>query len=154
LNTSRASRYTRRDQIREKHRREMKRQVYLPLIIAGLILGAATIAMLIFFSPYQLGTAASFMSLLLLVPTALVCVVPYILLIVMALAFRKLNAALPSKFRSTRTIIHRANTGSQSLSRKIAGPIIWINSRIAWLEHMVSERRPRKALPPTTTERR
>jgi len=132
----------------------MQRQVYLPIGIAIAVMVVVVGAMLLLFSPFQLGTAASFMSLLLLVPTVLVCIVPYVLLVALAAMVRKLNVALPGRFYTTRTIVHRANTSSQSLSRKVASPIIWLNSRIAWLEHVLSDRRPRKALPPTTTERK
>ena len=137
-----------REAVLAKHRREMRLQVYLPLIITGLLLIVVPLILVIASSPYQVGTVAAFMSLLLLIPAVLVCLIPYVTLIALAALTFKLNRWLPTRFITVRSIVHTVNLRTDQLARQAASPIIWISQRIAWLEQFVSSRgKSSKTLP-------
>ena len=151
MRSSRESNYSRHSQILAKHRREMRRHVYLPLAI--LIALTVTVPVILAFglSPDRFSTVTNFMTLVLLVPAALVCVIPYVMIVGMAVGVKRLNGWLPERFATTRTILHRASTASQELAQRVASPFIWLSQRFAWLERFVGGKPP-KAFPITPTE--
>jgi len=101
-------------------------------------------------SPNNFGTVTSFMSLLLLVPAALACLIPYVMIVGLTVGVKRLNLWLPDRFATTRTILHRANYAAQELAHRVASPFIWISQRFAWLERFVGGKPP-KAFPITPT---
>ena len=145
INRSRESSYA-------KHRREMVVQVYLPLVITALLLILVPVGIVILLTPYQVGTVSAFMSLLLLIPAVLVCIMPYVLLVALASLLHKLNRWLPGRFDGILSVIQMINRGAYQAARRVASPIIWANQRYAWLEHMVSSRTQKiQALLPRST---
>src|SRR5688572_33502272 len=115
-----------------KHRREMLMQAYLPFGIVVVVLAAVLIIMLLAMTTNrteQVGTTAACMSVLILLPTALACVIPYALIVAMAAGVRKLNVWLPVPLARARNFMRRANAASYGVARRIAGPVIWINRK-------------------------
>ncbi len=134
--------------VRERHRRAVTTRIVAPVVVAALLIVVASTILVITLTGGQLNTVASFMSLLILIPMTLVCLLPYLALVAMFAGTRKLYFWLPGKLSSARSTAHRVNTLAHRLSMGVARPIIGINQRIAWLEH-VTGRKPRRPLLPT-----
>ncbi len=132
-----------RDTAFAKHQREMAQQVYLPLAITVLVLILVMVGIVIALKPYQIGTVSAFMSLLVLIPAVIVCLVPYALLVALAALLSKFNRWLPGRFVYVLSAVHSVNVAIYQLARRVASPIIWIHQRYAWLEHVVSSRIPK-----------
>jgi hypothetical protein len=131
------------DSVLERHRSEMRTQIYLPLAVVVGVMVIVLAVMVIGMSSFQIGTVSAFMSLLILVPMSLACIIPYILIVAMAIGVKKLNVALIRPFAFLRRAVHRANNSAYSASRRVAGPVIWVNTRMAWLESAISEQQER-----------
>ncbi len=152
MRNSRSSNYSRHSQIIAKHRREMRTHVYLPLAILIILTVGVPIVLALALTPNNLGTVTSFVSLLLLVPAALACLIPYVMIVGLTVGVKRLNLWLPDRFATTRTILHRANVAAHELSYRVASPFMWLSQRFAWLERFVGGKPP-KAFPITPTER-
>src|SRR5688572_3173784 len=110
-----------------KHRRDMLLQAYLPLGAVVATLAVVLIVMLLGMTTNrteQVGTTAACMSVLILLPTALMCILPYVLIVGTAAGVRKLNAWLPVPMARLRNFMHRANNASYGVARRVAGPVI------------------------------
>src|SRR6266849_2823209 len=94
---ARAAEYVRTAEVMARHRREMLNQVYLPLAGVVLLIVVVMAGIAIAFSPDKIGTVAAFMSLLILVPAVLVCLVPYMLFVALAFGVNWLNRWLPRR---------------------------------------------------------
>ncbi len=133
-----------------RHRREVHNAIYLPVILVGIVLVAVIVGMTLALGETKLAVAADFMSLLLLVPAALLCVVPYVALLALAVGVLKLNIWLPRQFEPVRVIISRTNDVAVDAARLISRPIIWIGQRAAWFEKFIAggvgSAKPPKAL--------
>ena len=134
---TRANEYVLSAEVMARHRREMLNQVYLPLAGVVVLMVLVIAGMAVAFSPYQVGTVAAFMSLLILVPTALLCLIPYLLLIALAFGVNWLNRWLPGRLTMTRRVVHTANEGSFQVARRVVNPIIWVSQRLAWAERFL-----------------
>jgi hypothetical protein len=143
----RAPEYTSDAIVRDRHRRAVTTRIIAPVAIAAvaIIIVAAVIALAL--STRQISVVASFMSLLILVPMVLVCLVPYVLIVAAFAGTRKVYFMLPGKLSAARSAAHRVNLIAHRLSMGVARPIITVNQRIAWLEQ-VTGRKSRKALVP------
>ena len=148
LTGSRAAEYVRTADVMARHRREMLSQVYLPLAGLVLLIVVVMAAMAFTFSPDKIGTVAAFMSLLILVPAALVCLIPYMLLVALAFGVNWLNRWLPGRLTQTRQVVHTANESSYQVARRVVNPIIWVSQRLAWAERFL-DAKPPKAFPIT-----
>ncbi len=144
----RAPEYTSDAIVRERHRRAVTLRIIAPVAVAALVIVVVAAIMAIAFSTRQISIVASFMSLLILVPMTLVCLIPYILLVVMFAGTRRVYFMLPGKLSTARSAAHRVNVFAHTLSMGVARPIISINQRVAWLEQ-VTGRKPRRPLLPT-----
>jgi len=144
----RAPEYTSDAVVRDRHRRAVTTRIIAPVVIATLaiIIVAAVIALAL--STRQISIVASFMSLLILIPMVLVCLIPYVLIVAMFAGTRRLYFMLPGKLSTARSAAHQVNLIAHRLSMGVARPIIVINQRAAWLEQ-VTGRKPRKPLLPT-----
>ncbi|MEP7284662.1 MAG: hypothetical protein ABI947_02700 [Chloroflexota bacterium] len=151
MKTSSIVEYSTKATRQAQHRREMLRQVYLPIGLTALLLVVVPVVLLLTFSPYQLGTVSSFMSLLMLIPAAVLCIIPYVALAALVMALWKLNVWLPDRFALLQNVIRGANSAEQVAIRIIVRPIIWLNSQFAALESLL--RRKPKALPNPSTKR-
>ena len=145
---ARAAEYVRTAEVMARHRREMLNQVYLPLAGVVLLIVVVMAGIAIAFSPDKIGTVAAFMSLLILVPSVLVCLIPYLLFVALAFGVNWLNRWLPRRLRTTRRVVHTANEGSYQVARRVVNPIIWVSQRLAWAERFLGAKPP-KAFPIT-----
>lgn len=127
-------------EVRARHRRAVLQQIIAPVVLAAALMILVLVLMVFAFSPRQFGIIASFMSLLILVPAALICVVPYVALVAMFAGTRKLYLWMPSRLRAARTIIHQSDVVAHRVSRAIANPIIAVSQRLAWIERVTSRR--------------
>jgi len=122
-----------------KHRREMLLQAYLPLGGIAATMVVVLLVMLLAMTTNrteQVGTTAACMSALILLPTALVCIVPYALIVATAAGVRKLNVWLPTPMARLRNFMHGVNGASYGIARRVAAPVIWLNTRFAMLESL------------------
>src|SRR5258708_25555589 len=117
--------------------------VYLPLAILIILTIGVPIVLALALTPNNLGTVTSFVSLLLLVPAALACLIPYVMIVGLTVGVQRLNLWLPDRFATTRTILHRANVAAHELSYRVASPFIWLSQRFASLERFVCGKQPR-----------
>ncbi len=152
------SAYLSDSQVRQNHRRAVLRQIILPVALTGVAMIAVLVILILALSPRMLNVAASFMSLLILIPTVLVCLVPYVLIVAAFAGTRKLYFLLPGQLRAARHFMHRANDVARNASFGVARPVIAVSRRLAWVEQLVSRKPPRalsaaksKALIPSTS---
>jgi hypothetical protein len=129
-----------------RHRREMLSQVYLPLIGVVLLLVLVMAGIAIFMSPEKIGTVAAFMSLLILVPSVILCLIPYVLLVLAAFGVMRVNQLLPGLLNMTRETTHTVNQRSYQVARQVVSPVIWASGRLAWVERFLGGKPP-KAFP-------
>ncbi|HLY26992.1 MAG TPA: hypothetical protein VKQ72_11680 [Aggregatilineales bacterium] len=121
-----------------RHRRQVRNAIYLPVILAGVVLALVVVGMVIILGEQKLAVAADFMSLLILVPATLLCIVPYVAVLALAIGVTKLNIWLPRIFEPARVIISRTNDIAVQAAQVIGRPVIWIGQRAAWVEKFVA----------------
>ena len=133
--------------VRQHHRRAVSLQIVFPVALAALAIIVVPVIMVIALSSYQLNVAANLMSLCILIPSALLCLIPYVLFVATFAGTRRMYFWLPPKLRSARSAVHRANVTTHRLSSAVTRPVIAISQRLAWIEHVTSsqlrKRRPR-----------
>lgn len=130
--------YPSESEVRARHRRAVLMEIVGPVALVAVIMLVVLLGMILVLSPRQMGTVASFMSLLILVPTVLVCLVPYLLVVALFAGTRKLYLWLPSRLIVARDIIHRVDIVAHQASRSVASPIIAVSQRLAWLERVTN----------------
>ncbi len=130
------SEYTRNARVHAKHRREVLLHIIAPVAVTALVLAIVIIVTVIVATPRQFDTVASFMSLVILVPTVLVCLVPYVLMIALFVGTRRLYNFTNRHFRTARNALYQVSMTTRQLSRRVASPIIWVSERLAWLENI------------------
>ncbi len=96
------------------------------------------VGMIVVLTAGQFKTAANFMSLLLLVPAALLCLVPYVVIVALLALLTKFNTWLPGQFEPVRVIISQTNDVALQMARIVTRPLIWIGQRAAWLEKFIA----------------
>jgi hypothetical protein len=139
-------------QVRARHRNDMLLKIVGPVALTALIMVAVFVTMILALSPSQFSTIANCLSVMLLIPVVVTCLVPYVVLMALFGVTRKAYFWLPDQLRTARGVVHRANLIAQQLSSVIARPVIAVNQRIAWLEGVV-RRKPRGATVPLLPER-
>jgi hypothetical protein len=127
------------DAAMNKHRRDMLLQAYLPL--GGIVATMAVVLIVMLLAmttnrTEQVGTTAACMSALIMLPMALVCIIPYALIVATAAGVGKLNAFLPVPLARARNVMRTVSRASYGLSRRVAAPVIWLNTRFAMLESL------------------
>jgi len=78
------------------------------------------------------------MSLLITVPSALLCLLPYVLLIVFAYGARRAYKGTRHTLGRLHRAVRRVNLTAQKLSKRAAEPVIALNARYAALERLIS----------------
>jgi hypothetical protein len=154
LTDLRTSAYLSDAQVRQNHRRAVLRQIVLPVGLAVAVMILVLVIMILAFSPSAFNTIASFMSLLILVPTVILCVVPYVLIVAAFGGTRKLYVMLPRYLQTARHGLHRVNVVAQRASVVIAKPVIAVSGRLAWVEQVMNNKPPKKLPPSTSGERK
>jgi hypothetical protein len=139
-------------QVRARHRSDMLLKIGGPVALTALIMIAVFVTMILALSPSQFSTVANCLSVMLLLPLVLTCLIPYVVLMALFGVTRKTYFWLPDQLRTVRGVVHRANLITHRLSTSIARPVIAVNQRIAWLEGVV-RRKPRGATVPLLPER-
>jgi hypothetical protein len=130
-------------------------QIIFPVALAALAIIAVPVVMVLALSSYQLNIAANFMSLCILIPGALLCLIPYLLFVATFAGTRRLYFWLPPKLRTARRAAHRANVTTHRLSSAVTRPVIAISQRLAWLEHVTSSQlRKRQSRSPRSSRER
>ncbi len=145
--------FTSNAEVQRRHRNAVTWRIVAPVVVAALAIIVVAVALVIAFTSRQVDIVASFMSLLILLPAVLFCLVPYILLVVLFAVTRKAYFWLPSRLRTARTAAHQVNVVAHRLSMGVARPIISVNQRVAWIEQ-VTGRKPRRSVPMLPMERR
>jgi hypothetical protein len=140
LNRLRMPEYPSQAEVRARHRRAVLQQIVGPVALTAAVMIAVLALMVLAFSPRQFGIIASCMSLLILVPTVLICLVPYVALVAMFAGIRKLYLWLPSRLRAARTVVHQSDIVAHRVSRAITNPIIAISQRLAWIERVAGRK--------------
>ncbi len=141
----RTSAYLSDAQVRQNHRRAVLRRIILPVAVTAVAMIAVLVILVLGFSPTMMNVTAAFMSLLILIPMAILCLVPYVLLVAAFAGTRKLYFLLPRYLDSARHFMHRANGVAQRASMGVARPLITVSERLAWIERLVN-RKPSRAL--------
>ncbi|MFQ3536897.1 MAG: hypothetical protein SNJ58_13590 [Aggregatilineales bacterium] len=120
------------------HRRFMRWRVglLLTLTVALSVIVPSFLALAL--SAERFSTAAAFMSLLITLPTAILCLLPYILLVVLAYSARRAYIGTRGTLGRVHRLARRVNLGMQALSRRAVQPVIALNVRYAALERLIS----------------
>ena len=140
MNRLRMPEFPSESEVRARHRRAVLQQIIGPVALTAVVMIAVLVGMILVLSPHQFGTVASFMSLLILIPTVLVCLVPYILVIAMFAGTRKLYLWMPNILVRTRSVIHQSDVVAHQASRIITRPIIAVSQRWAAIERVTSRK--------------
>lgn len=120
------------------HQRTVRWRVALPLVLTGALIVIIPSFFALALSAGQFSTVAAFMSLLITVPTAVLCLLPYILLIVFAYGARRAYKGTRQALGRVHRVARRVNLGTQALSRRAVQPVIALNVRYAALERLIS----------------
>lgn len=139
-------------QVRARHRNDVLLKIVGPVALTALIMVTVFVAMILALSPSQFNTVANCLSVMLLLPLVLTCLIPYVVLMALFGVTRKAYFWLPDQLRTARGVVHRANLIAHQLSSIITRPVIAVNQRIAWIEGVV-RRKPRGATVPLLPER-
>jgi len=137
LSSSEWTGYTTNAEVRAKHQRSVLLFIIAPVAAAVVVMLIVLILMIANMSPRAFNVAAAFMSLLLLIPTVILCLIPYVVLVAIFAGTRKMYLILPPKLEQAHTLMHKVNLASQRLSRLVAEPVIVISQRLAWAERML-----------------
>jgi hypothetical protein len=135
LSALQVSDYKRNNQVREKHRREVLLHIIAPVAATAIILALVVIFAVIVATPRQFDVIASFMSLLILVPSVVVLLIPFLLVIAIFYGIRRLYLSLSIILEKTRNVTRQVSVTTRQLSYRVAQPVIWLNEKVAWLEH-------------------
>ncbi len=143
MNVQVSSEAQRTVQVRQQHQNQVRTQIILPLVVVAVLLFIITpFGLLILFTDRQVGIVASFAAVMVLVPTILLCVLPYALLITLIALMGKLNYRAPDLLRTGRNIAHTVNEGTHRITRTATRPIIAVSQRLAWLERLTGGEPP------------
>ncbi|PJF36579.1 MAG: hypothetical protein CUN49_04610 [Candidatus Thermofonsia Clade 1 bacterium] len=120
------------------HQRFVRWQVALPLVLAGALSVCVPGLLVLALSAERFSTIAAFMSLLITAPMAIVCLVPYVLLIVLAYGARRAYKGTRHTLGHVHRAARRLNLAAQKLSERAVKPVIALNVRYTALEHLIS----------------
>jgi lysylphosphatidylglycerol synthetase-like protein (DUF2156 family) len=119
-----------------KHRREARRQIWLPIILTYLILIGIlgilfVLAMADTMSPQQINVISSFLLVpLCLLPLALVVLVLDVMMIALAFYLGKTESLVIGLFRFAHGITLTINTTTQKFSQLVAEPVKKLSARL------------------------
>src|SRR5579863_7054501 len=116
------------------HRRDVRREMILPLVIAGLLaVLLPVVAMLLLMSARQVNIVASFAAVMVALFFLIVGLIPYTLLLLAIFGMNRLYRRTNSLLLSGRRAIHQLNGGLVIVSKGISRPFIAMQRRLAWL---------------------
>ncbi len=123
----------------QQHKQQVRRQIVLPM--AGVILALAAILLfvILLLSGRQFNAVSNFtLVFIFLLPTMLLCLIPTFVLLALALwsIFYAGRAAAP--LGRGRTAVIGALEGARKQIPLIAAPVIALQSRLAYWEHIVT----------------
>lgn len=106
------------------------------------LIGALSVILPSFFAlalgAERFSSVAAFLSLLITIPAALLCLLPYLLLIGFAYGARRAYKGTRHTLERVHRAARRLNLGAQALSKRAAQPVIALNVRYAALERLIS----------------
>jgi membrane protein implicated in regulation of membrane protease activity len=120
------------------HQRFVRLRVAAPLVLSGALIVIVPSVFALALSAERFSTVAAFMSLLITAPTALLCLLPYVLLIVFAYGARRAYKGTRHTLGRLHRAARRVNLTAQKLSKRAAEPVIALNARYAALERLIS----------------
>ncbi len=120
------------------HRRAMRWRVALPLIAVGALIVIVPSLLIFALSAGRFSAVAAFMSLLITVPTVILCMLPYALLIVFAFGARRAYKGTRGALGRVHRLARHANLGMDKLSALAVKPVIALNVRYAALERLIA----------------
>ncbi|MCS6870118.1 MAG: hypothetical protein RML95_12175 [Anaerolineae bacterium] len=120
------------------HRRFARRRMALLLIVTGALIVIVPSLLALALSAERFSTIAALMSLLITAPTAFLCLLPYLLLIVFAHGARRAYKGTRHTLGQVHRLARRVNLGTQALSKRAVQPVIALNVRYAALERLIS----------------
>src|SRR5579859_1981715 len=127
-----------------QNRRDVRREMILPLVIVGLLLVVLpVVAMLLLMSARQVNIVASFAAVMVALFFLVVGLIPYTLLLVAIFGMNRLYRRTSSLLLSGRRTIHQLNGGLVTVSKGISRPFIAVHRRFAWLGSVTQLPRPR-----------
>ena len=127
-----------------QHRRDVRREMILPLVIAAVLLVILpAVAVLLLMSTRQLDIVASFAAVMVALFFIIVGVIPYTLLLVPIFGMNRLYRRTESLLASGQRVIHRVNGGLTVVSKGISRPFIAVQRRFAWVGRVAQLPRPR-----------
>ncbi len=130
-------------EVRVRHRQERQRQITLPVAAAAIVLFIVIpLALLILFSDRQVSIIAAFATVMVVLPVVLLCLVPYVLLLVLVAVMLWVYRRAPNALRTGRNVAHGVNLGTHRVSAAATAPVIAVSKRLAWLERLTGNDPP------------
>lgn len=129
-----------------RHRRQVRNQITLPFlgVVALFVIGLALIWLAI--DPFSDARGFSiiadwYVTLCCLVPSALLCLIPYTIFVAMAAGVWKGNRVLAPRLGRLRSRVVDLLKKGQSAAPRLATPVIGLQSRLARWERVAGSRR-------------
>jgi hypothetical protein len=122
-------------QVHAKHRREVLLHIIAPVAATALLLAIVVIGAAIVATPTQFNTISSFMSLLILVPSAVMMLIPFVIIIALFYGVRRLYLSMSRILDRILVGTRQVTLTTRRVSVQAARPVIWLNEKVAWLEH-------------------
>ena len=127
-----------------QHRRDVRRQIILPLIIVGLLLVLfPAVGVLLLMSAHQLNIVASLAGVMVALFVIIVGLIPYSLLLVAIFGMNRLYRRTNSILLRGRRAVHRLNGSLITASKGISRPFIAMQRRLAWMGRITQPPRSR-----------
>lgn len=120
------------------HQRFVRLRVAVPLVLSGALIVIVPSLLALALSAERFSAVAAFLSLLITAPMALLCLLPYVLLIVFAYGARRAYKGTRHTLGRLHRAARRVNLATQKLSARAVQPIIALNVRYAALERLIS----------------
>lgn len=123
----------------QRHRREVRNTITLPMLAVLALMVIGMVLVILALSPLKFSIVAdSMLTWFILLPTALLCLIPTIIMMAIATGAWKLNAI------AARPLARLRNKAIDGLSRvqqqvpRLATPVVHLQSRFSYLERMVT----------------
>ena len=127
-----------------QHRRDVRRQMILPLVgVAVVLVALPALAVLLLMSTRQLDIVASFAAVMVALFFVILGVIPYTLLLLAIFGMNRLYRRTESLLAGGQRMIHRLNSGLTVASKGISRPFIAVQRRLAWMGRIAQLPRPR-----------
>ncbi len=128
----------------QQHRREVRLAIMLPVWGLLVLTVLAVVLAALNLNREQFGLVADALAtVFVLCPAVLICLIPTVILMASAIGLWKLNALMAPPAARGRGIVLRSLASVRTQVPRGAAPVIWLQGRLRYWEHLLTGRRSR-----------